>query len=340
MRALVLEPGGRLHLDLHHPEPIPGPDEALVHVRQAGVCATDLELVRGYAGHAGVLGHEFVGVVDAADPQLPNRRVVADINVGCARCELCRAGDARHCRARTTLGIRSRAGVFAERVAIPRANLVEVPDSVPDDLAVFAEPLAAALHVLDEPHDESPITVLGDGKLGLLIALALAAAGSSVELIGRHPSKLEIVAQAGIATLFEPELGPTPDPRTAMLVEATGHPTGLARALQLVHPRGTIVLKTTVAAPTPVDLTAVVVNELRIVGSRCGQLSRAIELLASGRIDPRPLIAARYPLAEAERALEHAARKGMLKVLIDARRSITARSSSGQQTSQARNDGV
>lgn len=320
MRALVLEPGGRVRLDLHHPEPIPGPDEALVRVREAGVCATDLELVRGYAGHAGVLGHEFVGIVDDADPQWPGRRVVADINVGCGRCALCRAGDARHCRARTTLGIRARPGVFAERVAIPRANLVEVPDSVPDDLAVFAEPLAAALHVLDEAplvHEQEPITVLGDGKLGLLIALALAAAGHATELIGRHPHKLEIAARAGVTTLLEPELGHAPPSRTSMIVEATGHPAGLARALQLVHPRGTIVLKTTVAAPTPVDLTAVVVNELRLVGSRCGQLSRAIELLASGRIDPRRLIAARYELAQAEQALEHAAQKGVLKVLLD-----------------------
>jgi threonine dehydrogenase-like Zn-dependent dehydrogenase len=317
MRALVLEPGGRLQLDPHHPEPLPGPDEALVHVREAGVCATDLELVRGYAGHVGVLGHEFVGIVDAADPQCPGRRVVADINVGCGRCPACRASDAHHCRARTTLGIRARPGVFAQRVAIPRANLVEVPDSVDDDLAVFAEPLAAALHVLDEPHERGPITVLGDGKLGLLIALAIAAAGHSVELVGRHPSKLEIAARAGITTLLEAELGDAPAPRASLVVEATGSPSGLARAMQLVHPRGTIVLKTTVAAPVTVDLTPVVVNELRLVGSRCGELRRAIELLATGRVDPRPLIAARYPLARADQALEHAARAGVLKILID-----------------------
>lgn len=316
MRALVLELGSRPQLDLHYPEPSPGPDEALVHVRHAGVCATDLELVRGYAGFSGVLGHEFVGIVDAGDPVCPGRRVVADINIGCGRCSVCRTGDARHCRARTTLGIRARPGVFAERVAIPRANLIEVPDAVPDELAVFAEPLAAALHVLDEPRlDPGPITVLGDGKLGLLIALAIHAAGHDVELIGRHPSKLDIAARVGIATLLESELDDAP--RSSLIVEATGHPRGLARALQLVHPRGTIVLKTTVAAPTPIDLTAIVVNELRLVGSRCGQLHRAIELLASGRVDPRPLIAARYQIADAEQALEHAAQKGVLKVLID-----------------------
>lgn len=317
MRALVLEPGGRLRLDPHHPEPNPGPDEALVHVRHAGVCATDLELVRGYAGYSGVLGHEFVGIVDADDPLSPGRRVVADINVGCGRCLGCRAGDARHCRERTTIGIRGRQGVFAERVAIPRANLVEVPDAVADDLAVFAEPLAAALHVLDEPHAGGVIIVLGDGKLGLLIAFAIAAAGCSVELVGRHPSKLEIAARVGISTRLEAELGDAPERRASLIVEATGSSSGLARALQLVQARGTIVLKTTSAAAGSVDLTPVVVHELRIVGSRCGELRRAIEVLAAGRVDPRPLIGARYDLEHAEQALEHAAMSGLLKVLID-----------------------
>jgi 2-desacetyl-2-hydroxyethyl bacteriochlorophyllide A dehydrogenase len=315
MRALVLEPGGRLRLDRDHPEPLPGPEEALVHVRAAGVCATDLELVRGYAGHAGVLGHEFVGRVDAGDARWPGRRVVADINVGCGHCSACRTGDPHHCQSRTTVGIRGRPGVFAERVAIPRANLVEVPDSVPDELAVFAEPLAAALHVLDETHERAPITVLGDGKLGLLIALAIAAVGHPVELIGRHPSKLEIAARAGIPTQLDSELRDAP--RTSLLVEATGKPSGLARALQLVAPRGTIVLKTTTSAAVTLELAPVVIHELRIVGSRCGDMHRAIELLASGRIDPRPLIAARYDLDHAEQALEHAARPGVLKVMLE-----------------------
>jgi len=318
MRALVLR-DGRLQLDRDHPEPTPGPDEALVHVLAAGVCATDLELVRGYAGFSGVLGHEFVGVVDDRDPRWPGRRVVADINVGCGRCSACLASDGHHCRARTTLGIRDRPGVFAERVAIPRANLVAVPDHLDDDLAVFAEPLAAALHVLDDVHHDGPITVLGDGKLGILIALALAVAGREVELIGRQPSKLAIAERVGIATLLEPELGDAPAPRSSLIVEATGRPSGLARALQLVRPRGTVVLKSTVAGPSPVDLTPIVVDELRLVGSRCGEVGRAVELLASGRVDPRPLIAGRYPLEHAEQALEHAARSGAGKILIEAR---------------------
>lgn len=320
MRALVLESGGRVRLDANCPEPIPGPDEALVHVRHAGVCATDLELIRGYAGFRGVLGHEFVGMVDARDPELGGRRVVADINLGCGRCAICQTSDGHHCPARTTLGIRDRPGVFAERVAIPRAKLVEVPDQVDDELAVFAEPLAAALHVLDEldPHDrKAPIIVLGDGKLGLLIALALAAAGCPVELIGRHRDKLGIAAQAGVRTQLEPSAIEAGNRSQApLVVEATGSPAGLARAMQLARPRGTIVLKTTTATPAPIDFTPVVVHELRIVGSRCGDMRRAVELLARGELDPRPLIAARYTLEDAEQALEHAAKRGVLKVLI------------------------
>jgi threonine dehydrogenase-like Zn-dependent dehydrogenase len=335
VRALVLTAEGRLVLDPEHPEPVLGEGDALVHVRQAGVCATDLELIRGYAGYTGILGHEFVGIVDPGDPHWPGRRVVADINLGCGRCPSCLSrsgrGGPHHCRARTTLGIRGRPGVFAERVAIPRANLVAVPDSVPDDAAVFAEPLAAAAHVLDELDQldaldppSTAITVLGDGKLGILIALALAGAGCKVELIGRHPHKLAIAAAAAaqleqdrLTTLLEPELGPDPEPRAGMVVDATGSPAGLARALSLVEPRGTVVLKTTTATPMTIDLTPVVIHELRVIGSRCGDLEQAIALLAAGRVDPRPLIAARYPLADGPRAIDQASRRGTLEVILE-----------------------
>jgi threonine dehydrogenase-like Zn-dependent dehydrogenase len=311
MRALILDEG-ELRLDPDHPEPEVGPADALVHVRRASVCATDLEILRGYGslpGYRGVLGHEFVGELD------DGRRVVADINIGCGACRVCASEGGRHCPARTTLGIRDRPGVFAERVAIPRANLIEVPDGLDDELAVFAEPLAAALHVLDEPC-EGPTTVLGDGKLGLLIALALHAEGRAVELIGRHPTKLEIAAGVGVATLLEAELGDDPRPRAAMVVDATGSPGGLRRAMQLAWPRATIVLKTTTKQPAPIDLSPIVVHELRVVGSRCGDLRRAIAVLASGRLDPRALITARYPLAQATRALEHAGEPGSLATLI------------------------
>ncbi|KIG14497.1 Threonine dehydrogenase [Enhygromyxa salina] len=320
MRALILDADGRLCLATDHPEPTPTKTEALIHVKRAGICDTDLQLARGYAGFRGVLGHEFVGVVDAADPERPGERVVADINIGCGRCSACTGSDGHHCLVRTTLGIRDRPGCFAERVAIPRRNLVRVPDSVDDVLAVFAEPLAAALHVLDELDPErihERVDVLGDGKLGLLISLALAASGRPVRTIGHHRAKLEIAAAAGVSTALEHELAPSEQRSAAVVVEATGHPDGLARALWLAQPRGLVILKTTTAAPTPIDLAAIVVNELRLVGSRCGDMRRAMDLLAQGRFDPRPLIAATHSLARAPAAFEQARQRGVLKVLLE-----------------------
>jgi threonine dehydrogenase-like Zn-dependent dehydrogenase len=318
MHALLREADGQPHLLADYPEPIPGEGEVLVHVRRAGICDTDLQLLAGYGNFHGILGHEFVGMVDAADAQLGGARVVADINVGCGACRECLDGDGHHCRARTTLGIRARAGVFAQRVAIPRRNLVRVPDHVDDELAVFAEPLAAALHVLDEvPASASDrIDVIGDGKLGLLIALCLHAAGREVRIIGHHRSKLELVAQAGLATVIERELDDGERSASAFVVEASGHPSGLERALWLARPRGTVILKTTSSTPLRLDLSKVVVDELRVVGSRCGDPRKALALLGAGSLDPRPLIAARYPFTAAIDALEHAARPGVLKVLL------------------------
>lgn len=320
MHALVLtDDGPRLRTD--HPEPTVGDGEVLVHVRQAGICDTDLQLLAGYGGFRGVLGHEFVGLVDAADPQLGGARVVADINVGCGVCVSCTNEHGHHCRARTTLGIRAKDGVFAERVAVPRRNLVRVPDHVDDDLAVFAEPLAAALHVLDELPDLLPdlderIDVLGDGKLGLLVALSLHAAGRRVRAIGHHLEKLELAARVGIDVVLEGQLEAGERRGSAYVVEATGHPSGLERALWLVRPRGTVILKTTHAGRASLDLATIVVDEVRVVGSRCGDLHRAIAVLDAGAVDPRPLVAARYSLASGVAALEHAGRRGVLKVLI------------------------
>jgi threonine dehydrogenase-like Zn-dependent dehydrogenase len=318
MRALLREADGQARFVEDHPEPVPAEGEALVHVRQAGICDTDLQLLAGYGGFHGVLGHEFVGIVDAGDPELGGARVVADINVGCGVCAACGQGDEHHCRARTTLGIRARAGVFAQRVAIPRRNLVRVPDHVEDDLAVFAEPLAAALHVLDElPADASErIDVIGDGKLGLLVGLCLHAAGREVRVIGHHPGKLALAGSVGIATALEQEIDEAQRSRSAVVVEASGHPSGLERALWLTRARGMVILKTTSAAPLRLDLSKIVVDELRVVGSRCGDLRRAIALLDAGSLDPRPLIAARYPFTAAIHAIEHAARRGVLKVLL------------------------
>jgi threonine dehydrogenase-like Zn-dependent dehydrogenase len=321
MRALVLAEGASPRLRLDHPEPTRAPGEALLRVREGGVCDTDLQLVRGYMGFSGVPGHEFVGEVLAADDsRWIGKRVVADINAGCGVCPDCLTRSGHHCAARSVLGIVGRQGAFAERLAIPERCLVEVPSALADDRAVFAEPLAAALHVLDELPEAgraTRATVLGDGKLGLLIVLALASQGVETTLVGRHPRKLKLAAAAGVSTVLEADL--TPAHRGVdLVVEATGSEGGLTRALELAAPRGTIVLKTTVASKLTVDLAPVVIHELRVVGSRCGDIARAVTVLAKGEVDPLPLIEARYPLARADEALAHAGRRGTLKVLIDA----------------------
>lgn len=315
MLALVLGTSPRLTRDQPPPQRQPG--EALVRVRVAGICDTDLQLARGYMGFAGVPGHEFVGeVVEADDPTWRGVRVVADINAGCGACADCATGGGHHCAARTVLGIVGRSGAFAELLTVPERCLVAVPDAVDDDRAVFAEPLAAALHVVDDATATRRAIVLGDGKLGQLVARALAGAGIDTSLVGRHPHKLALARRAGIAAFADTEL-PASIRGADLVVDATGSESGLARAFELVAPRGTVVVKTTVASPLTVDFAPVVIHELRVVGSRCGDIQRAIDLLAAGAVDPLPLVEARYPLARADEALAHAGRRGALKVLID-----------------------
>jgi 2-desacetyl-2-hydroxyethyl bacteriochlorophyllide A dehydrogenase len=244
--------------------------------------------------------------------------VVADINAGCGSCADCRQGNSHHCRERTVLGILGRDGALAEYVCVPERCLVRVPDDVSDERAVFAEPLAAALHVLDELDSSvRRVAVLGDGKLGLLIAMSVQSAGLSVTLFGHHESKLAWARGAGVATRQSDSEGLGHE-QFDCVVEATGSSTGLEDALKLVRPRGTLVLKTTTANPSPVNLAPMVINEIRVVGSRCGDLSRAIEALRRGQVDPTKLIEARYPLARADEALAHARTKGVLKVLVEA----------------------
>ncbi len=313
MRGLWLQDGRAVVRD-DLPRPRPGRGEALVRVVCAGICGTDLQLLRGYTGFCGIPGHEFVGRVVGGPRALAGARVVAEINVACGRCRQCRAGRRRHCERRKVIGIRDHPGALAEYVAVPVANLHRLPASVSDEAATFVEPLAAALRICEqlEPTGLERILVIGDGRLGQLVARALRATGQrAVFVLGRHEQKLARLRQVGI-----PAATAAPAGRFDIVVECTGSPDGLAEALGRVRPEGTIVLKSTyVGAPPAVDMSACVVDELRLVGSRCGEFGPAIALLADGRLDPTPLIDARYPLERAPEALAAAA-AGALKVLV------------------------
>ncbi|HEX8353874.1 MAG TPA: alcohol dehydrogenase catalytic domain-containing protein [Pyrinomonadaceae bacterium] len=318
MKALRFE-NGRLGLG-----EVPAPSregEALVRVLLAGVCNTDLEIARGYAGFEGTLGHEFVGVVERAPgaPDLEGARVVGEINAGCGRCQWCRGGDARHCPERTVLGIVGRDGAFAEYLQLPASNLLPVPDGVPDERAVFTEPLAAACAVAERVkfEPETRVAVVGDGKLGLLCAQALkATTGAGVTLVGRHAAKLEVARSRGVRALKADGLPASFDRAFDVAVEASGSPAGLETALRLLRPRGTLVLKSTFHGTTELNAAPVVVDEISIVGSRCGRFPAALELLRRNAVEVDALVTDEFPLAEGVRALERAAEPGVLKVLI------------------------
>jgi threonine dehydrogenase-like Zn-dependent dehydrogenase len=305
------------------PEPA-GEGEAVVRVVLSGVCNTDLEIARGYAGFEGTLGHEFVGVAESAPgaPELVGRRVVGEINAGCGRCGLCLAGDPRHCPQRTVLGIVGRDGAHAEFLRLPAVNLLPVPDSVPDERAVFCEPLAAACGITERVSFDGAarVAVVGDGKLGLLCAQALAvltgADGTEVTLVGRHESKLEVARRRGIETLKAGEVPPGAARAFDVAVEASGSPEGFRTALSLLRPRGTLVLKSTFHGRTELEAAPVVVDEISIVGSRCGRFQPALELLERGAVDVESLIHEELPLSEGVRAAERAAAPGVLKVLL------------------------
>ena len=316
MRALWLEQG-RLDLrEVEAPEPARG--EALVRVRRAGVCGTDLALLKGYLPFAGVPGHEFVGqVVDAPGAsQWLGRRVVADINVTCGTCRECQAGRRTHCERRQVLGLRGRAGALAEALCVPVANLHAVPDGLGDDEAVFAEPLAAALHVLDAAQvtPDTRAVVLGGGRLGTLVAQALKLAGCVPFVVARDPGRLARLRALGLAAGAYEELEPR---RADVAIECSGRPEGVDLARRALRPRGTLVLKSTCAGATPVDVAALVVDELMLVGSRCGDLGHALRALAAGEVRVLPLIDARYPLARAAEAFAHAAGPGVMKVVVE-----------------------
>jgi len=293
-------------------------DEALVRVLLSGICNTDLEIARGYAGFNGTIGHEFVGVVEeSTNRKLVGRRVVGEINAGCGKCDLCRAGDSRHCASRTVLGIVGRDGAHAEFLQLPVENLFPVPDNVPDEQAVFTEPLAAACGILERVSisKSDRIAVIGDGKLGLLCAQVVALTRASLLLIGKHSSKLRIAERQGIETATLKQAAKR-SKQFDLVVEASGAAAGFALALELLRPKGQLVLKSTFHGKTEIDAARIVVDEISIVGSRCGRFTPALELLKKEAIDVQSLISEEYALSKGVQAMRRAGVKGILKVLL------------------------
>jgi len=306
----------QLRTDLPTPEPASG--EALVRVLQAGVCNTDLELIRGYYPYTGIIGHEFVGVVEQGPQELLDQRVVGEINAACGQCYFCKKGQPTHCENRTVLGIINRDGAFANYLSLPIENLHLVPESISTDAATFTEPLAAALEIQQQVSVDSDkrVLVIGDGKLGQLVAQTLAITGCELLAVGRHREKLANLEARGIKTGFaDAVVGRSFD----ISVECTGNQEGFAIALQALRPRGTLVLKSTYAGKLTIDASSIVVDEITVIGSRCGPFPAALQLLAEGKVDVEELIQARYPLSEGLTAFEHAQRRGVLKVLLDMR---------------------
>jgi len=298
MRALILDPSGTMRLG-GRDKPL-AELECVIRVLAAGICGTDLELMRGYAGFSGVPGHEFVGVVEDAPPKDAGwigRRVTGEITVGCGTCDGCRVAGRGHCDRRSVLGIIGRDGAFAEYLSLPAANLHRIPDGVSDEAAVLVEPLAAACRVLEQiaVTASTRSAVVGPGRLGLLVALVLRAAGAGVTIAGRGDARLTLARTLGFRTMNGEQLGAAAR-QFDVVVDATGRPEGLATARTLVRPRGTIVLKSTFHGETHVAFAPLVVDEITLVGSRCGPFDAAVDLLASGRIDTRPLVDAVYPL--------------------------------------------
>ena len=310
--------------------------EALVRVTLSGICNTDLEIARGYAGFEGTIGHEFVGVLEGVsearalgtarfdgEPSLTvglltrGQRVVGEINAGCGNCELCRAGDARHCARRTVLGIVGRDGAHAEFLKLPAVNLLRVPDEIADERAVFTEPLAAACGILERVPitRDTRVAVIGDGKLGLLCAQVVATTGAAVTLFGKHPNKLQIAARRHIETIVIDKAA-TRSRKFDVAVEASGSPTGFDLALDLLRARGTLVLKSTFQGFTKMDAARIVVDEISVVGSRCGRFQPALHLLKQNAVDVESLIGEEFALADGVQAMARAAESGVLKVLL------------------------
>jgi threonine dehydrogenase-like Zn-dependent dehydrogenase len=330
VQALVFR-NNVLTLEKNYPRPDLQPGEALIRVLQAGICNTDLEIIRGYMDFQGVLGHEFVGIVESvhegpgatAPTYLIGKRVVGEINLACHRpdCFYCQRGMPTHCPNRTTLGILNRDGAFAEYLTLPIANLHLVPDNISDEEAVFVEPLAANFEMLEQVHlkPTDSVVILGDGKMGQLAAQVLTLSGCEVMMVGKHEEKLAIAEKRGVRTYVLDDATSFPlenRRRVDLVVECSGSAQGLEMALRLVKPRGTLILKSTVADKSTLYLGPIVIDEIRVQGSRCGPFAPAIRALSQKTVDIRPLISARYRLDEGVVAFEHAAKPGVLKVLM------------------------
>ncbi len=314
MQALWLEDN---KLSLRDIPQARNPEEALVKIRKAGICSTDLELVKGYYPFTGVIGHEFVGeVVEAEDKSWIGQRVVGEINVVCNHCEQCLNGRSTHCEHRTVLGITHRNGTFAEYTTLPITNLHRVPASVSDEMAVFTEPLAAALEIQDQiqirPTDR--VLLIGAGRLGQLIAQTLALTGCDLHVAARHKQQQELLKARSIRTISEEDIQPW---RWDVVVEATGSPSGFALARRAIRPRGTMVLKSTYKGDMSVNFSSIVVDEIHLVGSRCGPFEPALRLMESKQVDPTVLIADEFRLSDGLKAFERAAESGVLKVLVE-----------------------
>ena len=315
MKGLWLE-NNQLQLRTDIPLPEPPAGEALVRVLQAGICNTDLELIKGYYPYTGVIGHEFVGVVEQGPKQLINQRVVGEINAACGNCRFCDRGQPRHCENRTVLGIVNRHGAFAEYLSLPIKNLHLVPENVSTAAATFTEPIAAALEIQQQIQigKDNRVLVVGDGKLGQLIAQTLALTGCELLVIGRHQEKLVNLAARGIKTGLANSVT---DKYFDISIDCTGNPEGFNIARRALRPRGTLILKSTYAGNLSLDASSLVVDEITLIGSRCGPFAPALELLATGKVEVQSLIHAYYPLSQGLEAFEKAKTKGVLKVLLE-----------------------
>lgn len=315
---------GELEYRSNHNAPALGSDEALIRPTRMGICSTDLEICKGYMGFSGVIGHEFVGVVERSGKKVKNdltgKRVVGSINCVCGKCDMCRGGLAEHCRDRTVLGISKRDGCFADSFTLPSRNLFEVPDGVDDDHAVFTEPLAAACQILRQLTIEGRpyITVLGDGRLGLLCAQVMSQLNATVRCIGKHPEKLALCEKWGVKHRPLADVGLRGD--QDIVVDCTGSADGLTTAMGMVRPRGKILMKTTVAVhqdSKPIDLSPLVINEIEVIGSRCGPFAEALDRMATGKVDVVSLISRRMKLADGVEAMRLAAGPDSVKVLLE-----------------------